>query len=97
MEGPIGGLQLYQEIEHGKVIVNENSEFTILEDKVYRIVQLPHKTLYQVYILESLQHELLQLSHEDPMDGHLGRLKTYRRLQALVYWPKLNIQVKEFI
>ncbi len=74
-----------------------DTKFTILEDKVYRIVQLPHKTLCQVYIPLPLREQLLQLFHDHPLAGHLGRYKTYKRLQALVYWPKMSLDVKNYI
>lgn len=36
-------------------------QFTILEDKVYRLLQLPHKTIYQIYIPGRLRELLLQM------------------------------------
>ncbi len=89
---------LYEQIvESGEVTVNSSTKFTILEDKVYRVVQFPHKTVYQVYIPKALRSQLLQSLHEDPLAGHLGQFKTCKRLQALVYWPNLNQNVKEFV
>ena len=42
---------LYQTIlEDGEKMVNPTTKLTIIEDKVYRVVQLPHRTLYQMYI-----------------------------------------------
>ena len=74
-----------------------DTKFTILEDKVYRIVQLPHKTLCQIYIPLPLREQLLRLFHDHPLAGHLGRYKTYKRLQALAYWPKMSLDVKTYI
>lgn len=66
----------------------------MLEDKVYRVVNLPQKTLYQVYIPSSLRQQLLQHYHDGPLSGHLERYKTYERLQAFVYWPKMSLYVR---
>ncbi|KAI2664186.1 Retrovirus-related Pol polyprotein [Labeo rohita] len=89
---------LYEQIvESGEITVNGTTKFTILEDKVYRVVQFPHRTVYQVYIPKALRFQLLQTLHEDPLAGHLGQFKTCKRLQALVYWPNLNQTVKEFV
>lgn len=90
--------QLYQTIvETGEVIVNSTTRFTILEDKVFRVVKLPFKTLYQVYIPTALRNQLLEIFHDDPLAGHLGQFKTFKRLQGLVYWPNLNQEVKQYI
>lgn len=89
---------LYDAImEKGEVVENASTKFTVLEDKVYRVVHLPHKTLYQVYIPSSLRQQLLHHYHNDPVSGHFRRYKTYKRLQALVYWPKMSIDVREYV
>lgn len=84
-------------MEMGEVIENPTTKFTVLEDKVYRVVQLPHKTVYQVYIPSSLRQQLLHHLHTDPLAGHLGRYKTYKRLQALLYWLKMSMDVREHV
>lgn len=79
--------------------INENivNNYTVLEDKVYRVVKLPHKTIYQVYILPSLRQQLLYHFHNVPLSGHFGRYKTYKRLQALVFWPKMSLDVRDYV
>lgn len=67
-----------------------------MEDLIYRVVKLPHKTLYQLYIPAGFREHLLEYLHQDPLSGHLGRHKTYRRLQHLVYWPKMSWDVRMF-
>ena len=78
-------------------MVNNTAKLTIIEDKVYGVVQLPYRILYQVYIPELLHPQLLQSIHDDPISGHLGRYKTYKRLQAIVYWPNMSLDVKEYV
>ena len=90
--------QLYQRImEEGEVKISESTLFTILEDKVYRLVALPYKSSYQVYIPASLRQDLLHMVHEDTLAGHLGRFKTYKRLQSLAFWPTMNRDVRVFV
>lgn len=60
-------------------------------------MQLPQKKLYQVYIPVSLRPQLLSLFHDHPLAGHLGRYKTYKRLQALAYWPGMSLEVKDYV
>lgn len=89
---------LYKEItDKGDGVEVHNSHYTILEDKIYRVVKLPHKTIYQVYIPPSLRQQLLHHYHNSPLSGHLGRYKTYKRLQALVYWPKMSMDVRDYV
>ena len=90
--------ELYKGImEGGGDVENQNNQYTILEDKVYRVVKLPHKTIYQIYIPPSLRQPLLHHFHNNPLSGHFGRFKTYKRLQALVYWPKMSIDVRDYV
>ncbi|KAI2647959.1 Retrovirus-related Pol polyprotein from transposon 17.6 [Labeo rohita] len=90
--------EIYQSIlEDGEKIINSVTKLTIIEDKVYRVVQLPHCSLYQVWIPGPLRSRLMSFFHDDPLSGHLGRYKTYRRLQALVYWPKMSQDVKAYV
>lgn len=56
-----------------------------------------HRTLYQVYVPESLRPQLLQACHDDPSAGLFGRYKTYKRLQALAYWPNMSLEVKNYV
>lgn len=64
---------------------------------MYRVVQLPHKTLDQIYIPTPLRQQFLCYYHDEPLSGHLGRYKTYKRLQALVYWPKMSLDGREYV
>ncbi len=77
--------------------MNINTTFTIFEDFIYLVVRLPYKTMYQIYIPESLLSEFLTSFHQDPLAGHLGRYKTYRRMQTIVYWQKLSWDVKQYV
>lgn len=90
--------EIYQSIlEDGEKLVNSSTKRTIIEDKVYQVIQLPHPSLYQVWIPGPLRSRLMSFFHDDPLSGHLGRYKTYRRLQALVYWPKMSLDVKTYV
>lgn len=70
--------KIYQSLVDGGELTEMTVKFTMLEDKVYRILQLPHKTIYWVYIEGGLW-ELLWLFHENSISSHLGRYKTYKR------------------
>ena len=40
---------------------------------------------------------LLKEFHETPMEGHSGFLRTYRRLAANLYWPRIQRWVRDFV
>ena len=86
---------LYQKVVETGQVINSNPSYIILDDLLYRLVTLPYKTIYQLYIPPSFRSHLLDYFHQDPLSGHLGRHKTYRRLQHLVYWPKMSWDVRE--
>lgn len=60
-------------------------------------MHLLHKSLYQIYIPTFLRQQLLHHYHDEPLSGHLGRYKTYKRLQALVYWPIISLDVRDYV
>ncbi len=66
-------------METGEVLENATTKFTVLEDKADGVDDLPHKTLFQVCPFLPLP--------TTPTTSHHGRYKTYKWLQALVYWP----------
>ncbi len=44
----------------------------------------------QVIIPKYLRQQFLQFAHDNPLSGHLGRMKTLRRLLNVVYWPEIQ-------
>lgn len=42
---------------------------------------------HQLVISASLRETFLHFAHSNPLSGHLGRMKTLRRLLDIVYWP----------
>lgn len=66
----------HAKIDDGNLTVTEATKFTILEDKAYRVLQLPHLQL-QVCIPDCLWETPLQLLVDDPTFGHFGRYKAW--------------------
>uniref|UniRef100_A0A3Q3L4Z7 G-protein coupled receptors family 1 profile domain-containing protein n=1 Tax=Labrus bergylta TaxID=56723 RepID=A0A3Q3L4Z7_9LABR len=52
-------------MDDGELPVKHSATFTISEDKLYRLLQFPHKTTYQVHIPERLGETLLQMVRKD--------------------------------
>lgn len=43
------------------------------------------------------REELLQLAHDQPCSGHLGRNKTMERVQERFYWPGWVQDVEHYV
>lgn len=73
-------------------------KYIVLEDKVYRKTQVcDQQTHFLIYIPSSLKSQMLQTYHENPLCGHLGIFKSYKRLHDVSYWPKMWSDVKHFV
>ena len=44
----------------------------------------------------NLRDTLLSISHDDPLGGHQGPLKTYGRLRTSWYWPKMREDIENY-
>lgn len=71
-------------MEMRAITENPTTKSTVVEEKVHRVILLPHKTLRQIY-------------HDSPLSGLLGRYKTYKELQELVYWPTMSLDVRNCV
>ncbi|KAI3753279.1 hypothetical protein L2E82_25328 [Cichorium intybus] len=47
--------------------------------------------------IHNLKLKLLQETHDTPIGGHGGFLKTYKRLSSRYYWPRMKQDVREFV
>ncbi len=73
-------------------------DFAVLDDKVYHKTKKSENQFhYRLYIPRSLIPQILLTYHENPLSGHAGIFKTYKRLYEVAYWPGLWTDVKHFI
>ena len=73
-------------------------DFIVLEDKLYYKKQMAENQFhYRLYIPQSLVQEILKNYHKNPLSGHAGIFKTYKRLYEVVYWPGMWTDVRSFL
>ncbi len=71
--------------------------YIIQNDYLFRSVPDKHQGYtYQLVIPASLKETFLHFAHSNPLSGHLGRMKTLRRLLDNVYWPEIRKDVWSF-
>ena len=56
----------------------------------------PEYAVDQLVLRTQCRKAVLQLAHEVPMAGHLGKHKTAKRITQRFYWPTLYKDVEEF-
>jgi hypothetical protein len=58
----------------------------------------PHLYYYnRIVIPSSKRDQILSLSHNHPLSGHLGTANTYARLKDTYYWPGMFKDVQEYV
>ncbi len=78
--------QTSQDISHVHYMIENGILFWSMPDR-----QTGQKL--QLIIPSDLRKEFLHYAHDNPMSGHLGRLKTLLRLLDMVYWPSVRSDV----
>lgn len=69
-------------------------DFVILEDKAYHEIKKSENQFhYRLYIPRSLVQPMLLNYHENPLSGHAGIFKTYKRIYEVSYWPGMWTEV----
>ncbi len=75
-----------------------SEKYEVVEDKLYLKTPLSKgQVQYRMYLPKCLTPTLLQHYHSHPLSGHGGIFKTYKRLQNVVFWPKMWTDVKNYV
>lgn len=51
---------------------------------------------YQVVVPTIYREEVMSMAHDTPMSGHLGVRKTYDRISAHFFWPRMKQDIAEY-
>jgi hypothetical protein len=75
--------------------------FFIKNGSLYRLCKNKHELTSEFSWKEvvpiEFRHDVLEENHSEPMAGHLGVFKTYRRLALKYYWPGMHQDVVKFV
>lgn len=72
-----------------------SEKYEMVEDKLYLKTPLSKgQVQYRLYLPKGLMLTILQHYHSHPLSGIF---KTYKRLQNVVFWPKMWIDVKNYV
>ena len=55
------------------------------------------QSFFQYVVPRSKRLEILEKAHDDVTAGHLGSTKTVDRIKAHFYWPKWEIEVRQYV
>jgi transposase InsO family protein len=75
--------------------------FLIKNDSLYRLCKNKHELTsefsWKEVVPNEFRHDVLKENHSEPMAGHLGIFKTYRRLALRYFWPGMHQDVVKFV
>lgn len=78
------------------------SQWRVLDGKLYKYIKSSFPSLDDVdnwkeVVPKDKRNDVLSRMHEPPLAGHMGILKTYKRICQKYYWPKLRYDVAKFV
>ena len=71
--------------------------YEILDDIVYRVIDINSQKFYQLCVPSELRKEILFSLHDDKCASHLGVAKVYDKLRRRCYWPKMFNSVEKYV
>lgn len=77
-------------------------DLTIKEDKLYKRTRCNRSEEldpfpWKLWIPEELTYELIRKAHDNVTAARGGISKTIHRLREKYYWPKMTLQMKQYI
>ncbi len=69
------------------------SQFSLSDGVLYRIIPTATESTPQLSIPSTLVPTVLQLIHDTPQVGHLGRDKSLAKARKCYYWPTMRLDV----
>uniref|UniRef100_H2ZTY8 Gypsy retrotransposon integrase-like protein 1 n=1 Tax=Latimeria chalumnae TaxID=7897 RepID=H2ZTY8_LATCH len=80
-----------------ETILGQNPEnYCVVDGLVYRKPSIELNNL-KLFVPEALRIDIMKLYHDYPLAGHLGRTKTFHRINAVAYWPRMRKDIETYV
>jgi hypothetical protein len=71
------------------VVAGRRKDYKLVDNLLYKDTRL-------VIPSKRIQESLIEMGHDGPLGGHLGRNKTLERLSRAYYWSRMSYDVQEY-
>lgn len=72
-------------------------KYRITDNKIFKNVSLKKNSDWKLYVPLQLRQKVLVDKHDTVLAAHQGYSRTLARIKQLYYWPKLYVDVKEYV
>lgn len=72
-------------------------KFKITDNKIFKNVSLRKNSEWKVYVPKHLRKQILVEKHDSLLAAHQGYSRTLARVKEFYYWPRLYIDVKDYV
>jgi transposase InsO family protein len=82
-------------IDKIKELPEKYSQYSIVDNKIYFKSHVTDPA--RLYIASPDRNAILYECHDDPLAGHVGVFKTYKKIAVNYYWPNMYQTVKAYV
>ncbi|XP_055863793.1 uncharacterized protein LOC129922301 [Biomphalaria glabrata] len=77
--------------------INLNNHHIEINNLAIRYNRKENCTRLQILIPKTLRAKILNMAHDDPTAGHLGKKKVYAKIANKFFWPKMGKDIKNYV
>lgn len=83
-------------VENIQSNIERTPEIQVRDGRIY-ICTGPGEARWKLWIPQSLTNQVIADAHNPPLSSHGGTAKTLEIVQRTFYWPRMVVQIKEFV
>lgn len=87
----------FQHAETEEPLQNGTVRFYINNSILYREFSKDLSTKHQIVVPKELRSSVLTIAHDQILSGHCGRRRTLLRILSKFFWPKVSLDVKNYL
>ena len=81
-------------VDQGK---EDNQQITVLPEQKFKTATASLETKINVPPIDEVKHGIMNLMHNHPSAGHLGRDETLRKTQERYHWPNMKEWIANYV